>query len=142
MLCYDGMDSSDCNVVRHVLKNLGTVISIHEDLGQKNPPRADIKAMRAHTLTVLSQLSKEGYAEAGSVSIVSVRQSLHDGESGVRDEGAGNLFYYLFDDWNATFVLIITMKKKLEELVSGYYPVYKFIRLIIAIRVKTFWQDL
>lgn len=42
------------------------------------------------------------------ISMQSVRQSLglDDDPSGDGAEGAGNLFYYLFDDWRSTYLMI------------------------------------
>lgn len=46
-----------------------------------------------------------------------VREMLLPGDS-QGQEGASLLFYYLFDDWNATFFLMVEFRKYLAELVG------------------------
>ncbi|KAK2626878.1 hypothetical protein QTJ16_004053 [Diplocarpon rosae] len=92
-----------------------TVISLHEHPGQVDD-REDFAAMRSNTLSVLSQLSKLGTADA--ISMKTVRQALkQDGASenaGV--EGASLLFHYLFDDWRGVYSTVATYRKRLDEL--------------------------
>lgn len=79
-----------------------------------------LKAVREHTLRVLSQLSKIGLKEADGVELISLRQPSAPENSAQLSglEGASNLFYYLFDDWASTYVLLKIFQKNLDELVS------------------------
>jgi hypothetical protein len=56
-----------------------------------------------------------------SLSLISVRQNLKDdGKMNVGSEGASNLFYYLFDDWHATYKKLTSVfQDGLEEIVSN-----------------------
>lgn len=72
-----------------------------------------IKTVRKHTLNVLSQLSTIGLKAAEGVELISLRQLELTGV-----EVASNLFYYLFDDWTATYTLLRVVQRNLEKLVS------------------------
>jgi len=50
-----------------------------------------------------------------STGLIPVRQMLKPG-NGQGHEGASLLFYYLFDDWNATFFLMVEFRRYLAEL--------------------------
>ncbi|KAM3073070.1 hypothetical protein ACMFMG_008788 [Clarireedia jacksonii] len=91
----------------------GTVISLHEDTGSlKNPD--DLKYIRGNTLSVLRQISQQGYSIIDALSMQSIRPAL-DLERPLENgrEGASNLFYYLFDDWRAVYVTAALFKKEL-----------------------------
>lgn len=76
-----------------------------------------IKTVRKNTLSVLSQLSIIGLDAADGVELISLRQRAGSKElTGI--EGASNLFYYLFDDWTATYTLLMVLQGNLEKLVS------------------------
>lgn len=97
-----------------------TVISFHEALGSKGEDLEYLQTVRKHTLSVLSQLSKIGFYAADGVELISLRQpesaNINVELTGV--EGASNLFYYLFDDWTATYTLLRVIQGSLEKLVS------------------------
>lgn len=71
-------------------------------------------------MSVLSQLSIIGSGAADGVELISLRQpagaKITSELTGV--EGASNLFYYLFDDWTATYTLLRVLQGSLEKLVS------------------------
>jgi hypothetical protein len=77
-----------------------------------------IETVRRNTLSVLSQLSTIGSADG--VELISLRQPAESNDTseltGV--EGASNLFYYLFDDWTATYTLLMALQGNIEKLVS------------------------
>jgi hypothetical protein len=94
-----------------------TVISLHEDTGSLNS-MDDLKSIRGNTLSVLRQISQQGYGIIDPLSMQSIRPALdleRPAENG--HEGASNLFYYLFDDWRAVYVTAALFKKSLHELV-------------------------
>ncbi|KFY18338.1 hypothetical protein V493_08714 [Pseudogymnoascus sp. VKM F-4281 (FW-2241)] len=101
-----------------VLCDDATVISFHEDPRPKGVDSKYIKTVRRHTLSVLSQLSKVGLDAADGVELISLRKHPEDQNTveltGV--EGASNLFYYLFDDWTATYTLLRVLQGNLEKL--------------------------
>lgn len=71
-------------------------------------------------MSVLRQLSEIGLNAADGVELISLRQSA-GAEITVKltgVEGASNLFYYLFDDWTATYTLLRALQGNLEKLVS------------------------
>lgn len=80
---------------------------------------AEITAARGHIIDVLSQISTQ-HPKNGSVSVISVRTSLVTGVKDVGFYGSSNLFYYLFDNWQATYRLILGFKRRLGELVGIY----------------------
>lgn len=91
---------------------------MHED-ARMSEGDLDIKATRANTLSVLSQLSDLGHNSVDPISMQTVRQALkhHDVlESTQGVEGASLLFYYLFDDWRAVFLTIGMYQKRLGDL--------------------------
>ncbi|KFY11666.1 hypothetical protein V492_04335 [Pseudogymnoascus sp. VKM F-4246] len=97
-----------------------TVISFHEDPRPKGVgvDSVYIKTVREHTLSVLRQLSTVGLAAADGVDLISLRKAA---EAKVTEEltgveGASNLFYYLFDDWTATYTLLRVLQGNLEKL--------------------------
>lgn len=85
-----------------------------------NVDEAYMKAIRGHSLSVLSQISDQGTKDAGSVSMTSVRLLLaqrgNHSDNGI--EGSSNLFYYLFDYWHESYLYIIRVQTQLEDLVS------------------------
>ncbi|KFZ08424.1 hypothetical protein V502_09362 [Pseudogymnoascus sp. VKM F-4520 (FW-2644)] len=101
-----------------VLCDDDTVISFHEDPRPKHGNPEYIKTVREHTLSVLSQLSIIGSGAADGVELISLRQpagaKITSELTGV--EGASNLFYYLFDDWTATYTLLRVLQGSLEKL--------------------------
>ncbi|KFY04101.1 hypothetical protein O988_00978 [Pseudogymnoascus sp. VKM F-3808] len=101
-----------------VLCDDATVISFHEALGSKGEDLEYLQTVRKHTLSVLSQLSKIGFYAADGVELISLRQpesaNINVELTGV--EGASNLFYYLFDDWTATYTLLRVIQGSLEKL--------------------------
>ncbi len=101
---------------------------MHEDLKLKADRPELIQVVRKHTLTILGQLSKQGFNEATSTELISVRQSLRESE---RDgaEGASNLLYYLFEDWQGTFLLRLKFSDQLEKLVSLPYTAFQSAKL-------------
>lgn len=104
---------------------------MHEGLGIEDPDESMMLTIRSHTREILSQLTKPGIVPKGrSVGLVSIRQTLPDQTSGnaeaIGNEGASNLFYYLFDDWQNSYRLIIAMKRRLEKLVCGH-PHVRFV---------------
>lgn len=101
------------------------MITIQED-PIPDPSRTTVdsnsmKSIRGHTLNVLSQISEQGIKEAGSVSMTSVRLLLaHSGsQTDPGLEGSSNLFYYLFDYWHESYLLIIQVQSQLESIVSA-----------------------
>ncbi|KFY52453.1 hypothetical protein V496_08430 [Pseudogymnoascus sp. VKM F-4515 (FW-2607)] len=98
-----------------VLCDDATVISFHEDPRPKDVDSKYIKTVRKNTLSVLSQLSIIGWDAADGVELISLRQRAGSKElTGI--EGASNLFYYLFDDWTATYTLLMVLQGNLEKL--------------------------
>ncbi|KAF4637447.1 hypothetical protein G7Y89_g653 [Cudoniella acicularis] len=98
-----------------VLCNDNTVISFHEHPGSVGIE--DLKSIRSNLLSVLYQISKNGYDPAEVISMQSVRQVLN--KSPVDkwgEEGASNLFYYLFDDWRAVYSTVGAFQKRLTLL--------------------------
>lgn len=85
----------------------------------------DIKALRAHILMVLRQLSEIGRKNVKGVDVISLRQPpislgqppTSEPQSISGPEGASNLFYYLFDDWTSTYGLLKVLQKELNVLV-------------------------
>ncbi|KAI0443131.1 hypothetical protein F4803DRAFT_516336 [Xylaria telfairii] len=133
-----------------VLCNDHTVLSIHEQPSFETVPdkedadkwkHEELKNMRANTLDVLLQLSRQGFDlyKRKPLSLNSVRRPLskwhardrpgmnrHEsvmsfasaGEPvSLADEGTSNLFYYLFEDYVAAGPLK-TAEKKLEQMTS------------------------
>lgn len=127
-----------------------TVLSIHEQPSFETVPdkedadkwkHEELKNMRANTLNVLLQLSRQGFDlyKRKPLSLNSVRRplskwhardrpSISRYETGMSfasgrepvslaDEGTSNLFYYLFEDYVAAGPLK-TAEKKLEQMVS------------------------
>jgi hypothetical protein len=95
---------------------VATVLSLHEestDLGH-------MKEIREHTLSVLKQLSEKGLHNAGTMSMISVRELLKKDvlEKDYGTDGASNLFYYLFDNWHGTYLLISDIQRRLAHIVS------------------------
>ncbi|KAI9741586.1 MAG: hypothetical protein M1818_004393 [Claussenomyces sp. TS43310] len=103
-----------------ILGDDGTVVSLHEPSKIVNPDVSTVKKLRHHTLSVLTQISELGGRKAKSIGMISVRQMLRPKRPGDAydpgHEGASLLFYYLFDDWNATYALIVAIKRRLNEL--------------------------
>jgi hypothetical protein len=83
---------------------------------------ASLKSIRGNTLSVLSQLSTCGHLSADPISMQTVRQALDLDftSSQAGNEGASNLFYYLFDDWRAVYSTIAAFKKRLDDLVCPF----------------------
>ena len=100
------------------------MISLQEDPG-KVVDIDDLAAMRANTLSVLSQLSSCGTADP--ISLQTVRQALKlvDAQAHPAVEGASLLFHYLFDDWRAVYSTVALYHKRLDDLVRSLYC-YKF----------------
>ncbi|PVH87189.1 hypothetical protein DL98DRAFT_510047 [Cadophora sp. DSE1049] len=92
-----------------------TVISLHEHPGQVED-KEDLGAIRANTLSVLSQLSKLGTADPISMQTVRQALKLDPAQAHPGLEGASLLFYYLFDDWRAVYSTVATYHKRLDEL--------------------------
>ncbi|KAI0489518.1 hypothetical protein F4859DRAFT_154353 [Xylaria cf. heliscus] len=132
------------------LCNDHTVLSIHEQPSFETVPdkedperwtREELKNMRANTLDVLLQLSRQGFDlyKRKPLSLNSVRRplskwqtrdrpSIDRHETGMSfasagepvslaDEGTSNLFYYLFEDYVAAGPLK-TAEKKLEQMTN------------------------
>ncbi|TVY85132.1 hypothetical protein LSUE1_G000421 [Lachnellula suecica] len=99
-----------------ILCNDNTVISLQEyPFDFKNGQ--DLKATRSNLLSVLSQLSKVKYDATSPLSLQSVRQALADfNHENPGQEGASNLFYYLFDDWRAVYSTVDVFGKRLKKL--------------------------
>ncbi|KAH8157962.1 hypothetical protein CIB48_g10284 [Xylaria polymorpha] len=133
-----------------VLCNDHTVLSIHEQPSFETVPdkedadkwkHEELKNMRANTLNVLLQLSRQGFDlyKRKPLSLNSVRRplskwhardrpSISRYETGMSfasgrepvslaDEGTSNLFYYLFEDYVAAGPLK-TAEKKLEQMTN------------------------
>ncbi|KAH8663112.1 hypothetical protein BGZ60DRAFT_412784 [Tricladium varicosporioides] len=102
-----------------VLCDDNTVISFHEDPGNLKESK-DIELIRSNLLSVLKQISKLGFlnpAETDNpLEIQAVRQAFNDESGRVRDEGASNLFYYLFDDWYAAYSTVKQFREELKDL--------------------------
>ncbi|OWP04892.1 hypothetical protein B2J93_4218 [Marssonina coronariae] len=92
-----------------------TVISLHEHPGQVDD-REDLAAMRSNTLSVLSQLSNWGIADAISMKTVRQALKLDSASESAGVEGASLLFHYLFDDWRGVYSTVATYRKRLDEL--------------------------
>jgi hypothetical protein len=96
------------------------VISIIEDPQVDDADETYTKAVRSHTINVLNQISTQ-CPNSVSVYLISLRSSLKIQQEATKDlgfEGSSNLFYYLFDNWLATYGLILEFKKRLDTLVS------------------------
>ncbi|KAK0104499.1 hypothetical protein ONS95_004787 [Cadophora gregata] len=92
-----------------------TVISLHEHPGEIED-KDDLSAIRANTLSVLSQLSKLGTADPISLQTVRQALKLDPAQGNPGREGASLLFYYLFDDWRAVYLTVATYHRRLDEL--------------------------
>ncbi|KAG4425644.1 hypothetical protein IFR04_001106 [Cadophora malorum] len=92
-----------------------TVISLHEHPGHVED-KDDLGAIRANTLSVLSQLSRLGTADPISMQTVRQALKLDPAQAHPGLEGASLLFYYLFDDWRAVYLTVATYHKRLDEL--------------------------
>lgn len=96
-----------------------TVISLHEDLQIERADQKYMLAIRSHSLNILEQLSTQSrHSNKKSVSIVSVRfnPKSNDKHTDFGTEGSSNLFYYLFDNWSGTYMLVSKLQKRLEAL--------------------------
>ncbi|PQE25921.1 adp-ribosylation factor protein [Rutstroemia sp. NJR-2017a BBW] len=117
-----------------ILCDDNTVISLHEDTGSLNNVD-DLKSIRGNTLSVLRQISRQGYGIIDPLSVQSIRPALdleRPAENG--HEGASNLFYYLFDDWRAVYVTAALFKKSLHELTQEVSILEDMVRSSIATR--------
>ncbi len=92
--------------------------------------------MRSNTYKVLSQVSKCGQDEfrRGFLNVAAIRESLWqevvsddeslESEQGLSKQelegvfGSSSLFYYLFEDYSATFIILKHYKDVFEKLVS------------------------
>jgi hypothetical protein len=114
-----------------------TVISLHEYPGPVGNPE-DVKILRGNTLSVLSQLSLTGSADA--ISLQAIRQALED-NSDVMEmgrKGSSLLFYYLFEDWRAVFFTVAMYDKRLGQLVCSVTPLP--LRLLMSIAQNDSWR--
>lgn len=71
-------------------------------------------------MNVFCQLSKIGMDEKleTPIEMVSIRNALQEGAPNEwGNEGASNLFYYLFDDWRAVYQAMETFQDRLKALV-------------------------
>lgn len=78
-----------------------------------------MEATRRHTIALLESISRVGENET-PLSLVAFRAILrnnanHDGDS---FEACSNLFYFLFDNWDSAYRMILRNKEQLEVLVS------------------------
>jgi hypothetical protein len=82
----------------------------------------DIKSVRSNTLSVLKQISNQSEELFNPISLQTVRRALDDLENDIEvaHEGASNLFYYLFDDWQAAYQTVGGFQRTLSDLVSDY----------------------
>ncbi|OBT90991.1 hypothetical protein VE02_00210 [Pseudogymnoascus sp. 03VT05] len=99
-----------------VLCHDAIVISFHEAPRPKGEVSKYIETVRKNTLSVLSQLSTIGSADG--VELISLRQPADSKDTSelTGAEGASNLFYYLFDDWTATYTLLMVLQGNIEKL--------------------------
>ncbi|KAH6678354.1 hypothetical protein B0J14DRAFT_582510 [Halenospora varia] len=102
-----------------VLCDDNTIISFHEDPGELEESK-DIASLRSNLLSVLKQISKLGFLDPAKtdnpLEIQAVRQAFNDHSDRLRDEGASNLFYYLFDDWSAAYSTVKQFRQELKVL--------------------------
>ncbi|CAG8960332.1 hypothetical protein HYFRA_00012406 [Hymenoscyphus fraxineus] len=98
-----------------VVCNDSTVISFHEHVDDiKN-----LESARSNLKNVFCQLSVIGMREKSDtpIAMISLRNELS--QNGVQDwgsEGASNLFYYLFDDWQTVYQTVERFQDKLQAL--------------------------
>lgn len=80
--------------------------------------KSHLESIRGNTLSVFSQISKHGHLDADALSLQSVRQTLGPdlAQEDIGNEGASNLFYYLFDDWRAIYVTTASYNKSCQDL--------------------------
>lgn len=111
----------------------GTVISIHElpsqeslnSLNARNATEA-LKYTRGHFLNAFRQLSKANdlSKDTNPLMKLSIRSGSQTPQDGLKftEEAPGLLFYYLYDDWFASYSLVAREEHqygaKLEQLVS------------------------
>jgi hypothetical protein len=80
----------------------------------------DLKSVRSNTLSVLKQISNRSQESFNPISLQTVRRALDlENDDDVAHEGASNLFYYLFDDWQAAYETVAGFQSTLSNLVSG-----------------------
>ena len=91
----------------------GTVISFHEDPVAIDPRH--LETVRGHFLRVLRQLSEIGRKRAEGIEVLALR---YPPESKFTvnpsaSESASNLFYYLFDNWASTIIILKNLRSEL-----------------------------
>lgn len=109
-----------------ILCDDGTFFSMHEGHELQNPSHTQMSAIRKHTCRVLEQLTKPGSHSDRSLGLISIRQNLPDAawvsSVVIGNNGASNLLYYLFDDWQNSYKLIRLYGQQLGMIVSSISP--------------------
>jgi hypothetical protein len=77
-----------------------------------------VGGLRSNVLNVLRQLSRHGANDIEAVNLVSLRNS-QPNETESANELSSNLFYYLFDDWLSTMMVLHGFQQRMKKLVSG-----------------------
>ncbi len=115
---------------------LDTVLSFHEKAYYSIPRSEDavqwkkqeLESMRSNTVKALRQLSKFGLKadQHKFMQLTSVRQpdevpGQHPMSEARTLECSSNLFYYLFEDYSASFDILNNSKAALGDIVSGFW---------------------
>lgn len=76
--------------------------------------------VRGHFLLVLKQLSEVGRKQVEGIDVLALRYPPESKStvSPSASESASNLFYYLFDDWASTIVILKDLGSELALVVS------------------------
>lgn len=124
---------------------LATVISVHATPFYEKTPegktedewrQGELNSIRSNVISVLLQLSKEGFEQEDISLLKSIRQALGTSVkegyglnrassalstnfSGEAVEGSSNLFYYLFEDYSAVVPILRKSKDRLDLMVSS-----------------------
>lgn len=140
ILCYDGTSPSPRFCQHGLNPSKDTVISIHENPSQesldslnvqdKDEALKNMKALkytRGNFLNAFRQLSKinDSSVKTNPIMKLSIRLGSQTPQSSVTpaSDAPGLLFYYLFDDWYASYSLVAREEHqygaKLEDVVSS-----------------------
>ena len=83
--------------------------------------------VRGHFLRVLKQLSEVGRKQVEGIEVLALRYP-PESKSIVNpsaSESASNLFYYLFDNWASTIVILKNLRSELALVVSSPQYLHK-----------------
>ena len=80
-----------------------------------------LSTVRTHFLRVLRQLSEIGRKQVEGIEVLALRYP-PESQSTVNpsaSESASNLFYYLFDNWASTIIILKNLRSDLALVVSS-----------------------